>query len=161
VTEFVPQRRETDCGVAAAAMLARVSYDEAMRALFPNATPRRKTFRTSYADIRRGIARAAGGATFGERRFLLFETWSQLEKQRGIIRIVWTRETTRHNSHWIVFDGTEVKGPPLLYDPTGAVLSKDDLPGEWRPVSFVVVRATARRSAATHKRSRPCTSRRT
>ncbi len=125
-------------------MLAGVSYEKAMEALFPVVGPRRKTFYTSYQCIRRGIAAASDCAVFFTSPRRRFRSWKELEGRRGILRIVWTAEANKRRSHWIVFDGTEVNGPPLLYDPAGAVLGKDDLPGAWRAVSFQMLRRPAR-----------------
>jgi hypothetical protein len=145
VTTYVRQRCATDCGVAAVAMLAGVSYEAAMKALFPSVSPRRKTFRTSYHCIRRGVATVGTEGVFFTTSCRRFRSWDDLAGKRGILRIVWTGETRRRAGHWIVFDGTEVKGMPLLYDPAGTVFGKDDLPGGWRPVSFQALRAPRRK----------------
>lgn len=146
MTTYVRQRLATDCGVAAVAMLAGVSYDDAMRALFAGVSARRKTFRTSYQDIRRAVAPASGYTVWFSASRRRWRSWAELDCKRGILRIAWTRASKSSATHWIVFDGTDVDGPPLFYDPLGLVMGKDDLPGAWRPVSFQTVRVP--RSAA-------------
>lgn len=131
----VRQEYSTSCGVAAVAMLARVSHDEAMAVMFPRP---RNTFYTHYKDVRKGLDHF--GVSHGGRATRI-KDWDDVPTT-ALVKVKWQRGA-RTYWHWVILQRKK-DGTHRVLDPDvrkGTLTLAESGANRYAPVSYMSVDA--------------------
>lgn len=143
----VRQKYRTSCGIAAAAMLARVSHEEALAVIFPStkAKARRKKFNTHYQDVMKALKHF--GVVHAERPIRV-KAWESIPAT-SLVKVKWFDSDGKVGWHWVVFQRKSDRKWRVL-DPDATRKETQLLtPAEYSrytPVSYLVVNARAPRA---------------
>lgn len=140
----VRQKYRTSCGIAAAAMLARVSHEEALAVIFPSAKgkAKRRKFNTHYQDVMKALKHF--GVVHAERPTRV-KAWENIPAT-SLVKVKWFGDDGKVGWHWVVFQRKSERKWRVL-DPDATRKETQLLtPAEYSrytPVSYLVVNARA------------------
>lgn len=151
----VRQLSDTSCGVAATAMLARVSHETAQAMIFPGGP--RTSYGTHYADIRRALDHFK--VPHGNKA-VRTGSWSKIPTT-ALVKVRWSVEG-HSGLHWIIFQRKSASAwrliDPGAKSPETQLLKPADY-AHYHPLSYLtvspVVPQGAPRAASTAKTSVP------
>lgn len=98
---FVPQQRNTDCGVACVAMIAGISYQQAFDAI--GFSEEYKQFYTTHTCLTHALRRL--GVSVMQRNF---RSWHDIS---GLAVVAVNHRRNRRYFHWVIFDGAAIIDP--------------------------------------------------